>query len=90
MVFAKSYCPYCQSTKRLLEEVNKFIDFKTTIVYLDHMKDMDGPAIQMELLEVTGQRTVPNIFINGEHVGGNSELQYLYNEGVLESLLLQR
>lgn len=35
----------------------------------------DGSAIQESLADITGQRTVPNIFINKEHIGGNSELQ---------------
>ena len=34
----------------------------------------DGPAIQDALQEITNQRTVPNIFINHQHIGGNSDL----------------
>lgn len=87
VVFAKSYCPYCKATKSLLDEVRKFADFVPFVLDLDRMAEMDGPSIQMELLEMTGQRTVPNIFINGEHVGGNSDLQHLHNEGMLDRLL---
>ena len=35
----------------------------------------DGSAIQSTLQEITGQRTVPNIFIGKQHIGGNSDLQ---------------
>lgn len=35
----------------------------------------DGAAIQDALHEITGQRTVPNIFIKQKHIGGNSDLQ---------------
>lgn len=35
----------------------------------------DGAAIQDALQEISNQRTVPNIFINKKHIGGNSELQ---------------
>lgn len=35
----------------------------------------DGDAIQESLLDVTGQRTVPNIFVGGKHVGGCSDLK---------------
>ena len=38
----------------------------------------DGPKIQAALLELTGQRTVPNIFIGEKHMGGNSDLQALH------------
>lgn len=35
----------------------------------------DGPAIQDALEEITSQRSVPNIFIDKQHIGGNSDLQ---------------
>lgn len=35
----------------------------------------DGDELQAALLEISGQRTVPNVFIKGKHIGGNSELQ---------------
>jgi glutaredoxin 3 len=34
----------------------------------------DGAAMQAALLELTGQRTVPNVFINGKHLGGNDKV----------------
>lgn len=37
----------------------------------------DGSALQDALQEITGQRTVPNIFIKQKHIGGNSDLQGL-------------
>ena len=40
---------------------------------MDHIDD--GADIQAALQELTGQRTVPNIFIDHQHIGGNSELQ---------------
>lgn len=45
----------------------------------------DGSAIQAALAELTGQRTVPNIFIAKQHIGGNSDLQG--KKGQLPSLL---
>ena len=46
----------------------------------------DGSDIQAALQEITKQRTVPNIFINKKHIGGNSELQNL-STGQLKGLL---
>ena len=40
----------------------------------------DGKAIQDALEEMTQQRTVPNIFINKQHIGGNSDLQQRRNQ----------
>lgn len=44
----------------------------------------DGSDIQDALYEITGQRTVPNVFIAGEHIGGNSDLQALHSKDLLE------
>jgi glutaredoxin 3 len=46
----------------------------------------DGADIQAALQQLTKQRTVPNIFIKGKHIGGNSELQKL-STGQLKGLL---
>jgi glutaredoxin len=51
------------------------------------MPENDGPLIQMELLTRTEQRTVPNIFIGGEHIGGDSDLSEMYDSGSLMRLL---
>jgi glutaredoxin 3 len=51
--------------------------------------DSDGPLIQMELLMKTKQRTVPNIYIGGKHIGGSSDLQELFQNGQLEKMLEQ-
>jgi glutaredoxin 3 len=45
----------------------------------------DGSAIQSTLGDITGQTTVPNIFINQKHIGGNSDLQA--KKGELKNLL---
>jgi glutaredoxin len=50
------------------------------VVDMDLMPDDDGSIIQAELLAMTDQRTVPNIFIGGTHIGGNSDLQTLHFE----------
>lgn len=86
MVFAKSYCPYCRHTRSLLQEVVVPSDVSVDIIDMDQMKE-DGPLIQMELMTTTGQRTVPNIFINGKHIGGDSEFTKLHESGKLEEML---
>lgn len=89
MVFAKSYCPYCRHTQNLLEEVeNQHGTLKFEFVHLDQMSnDEDARTVQMELLARTGQRTVPNIFIGGVHIGGDSHVTDLYNSGELQTML---
>lgn len=89
MVFAKSYCPHCKRTKGLLMELEEHIDVGVDFIDLDQLPGDDGPMIQKQLLETTGQRTVPSIFIGQQHVGGNSELQQLHTLGKLEMMLLE-
>jgi glutaredoxin 3 len=80
-VFSKSYCPYCTSTKSLLDEMK--VDYQA--IELD--KREDGAAIQSALVEKTGQRTVPNTFIGKEQVGGNDKLQAAAKNGTLKKML---
>ena len=81
VVFSKSYCPFCLSTKNLLND--KGVEYA-----LYELNQMDGgDDIQDALLEISGQRTVPNVFINGKHVGGNSDLQDAAKSGKLDELL---
>ena len=81
LIFSKSTCPFCYQSKALFEKLN--IDAQ--IFELDEMEN--GAIIQKALHEVTGQRTVPNIFINGDHVGGNDKIQQAARSGELENLL---
>ena len=94
-VFAKSYCPYCKHTEKIMHEMEASYNGGSSavnalgvrFVYLDRMVEDDGPLIQMELLTKTGQKTVPNIFIGGRHIGGDSDLTKLYNSGELTTML---
>ncbi|KAL9618030.1 MAG: hypothetical protein Q9160_007219 [Pyrenula sp. 1 TL-2023] len=79
VVFSKSYCPYCKASKALLSEKGA----KYYLMELDQVDD--GAAIQDALEEITSQRSVPNIFINQKHIGGNSDLQS--KKGELDALL---
>ncbi|KAF9987692.1 hypothetical protein BGZ65_002322 [Modicella reniformis] len=70
VVFSKSYCPYCNQAKTFLN--GQGVEDKVFVVELDRLDD--GSAIQRYLLELTKQRTVPNIFISQQHIGGCSDL----------------
>ncbi|ODQ47959.1 hypothetical protein PICMEDRAFT_32504 [Pichia membranifaciens NRRL Y-2026] len=75
-VASKTYCPYCSATKKLINEIYP----EAYILELDTMEE--GSEIQDALAKITGQRTVPNVFINGKHIGGNSDLQSLGKEKI--------
>jgi glutaredoxin 3 len=88
-VFSKSYCPYCRKTKGLLFELQHNIDVGVDFLEIDELPEKDGQLVQSYLQKITGQRTVPSIFINQEHIGGNSDLHQLHETGKLEGLLLE-
>ena len=96
MVFAKSYCPHCQTSKSIIDLLRHETTTTTTtttwtehFLYLDQdmIHQEDASMIQNALLERTGQRTVPNIFIGGQHIGGNTDLVTLYQSGELRRKL---
>ena len=81
MVFSKSYCPYCDKAKKVLNKIK--VSFK--VMELD--KEADGAAIQAALAEITGQRTVPNVFVNEKYIWGGSETEALHSSGGLVPML---
>lgn len=60
------------------------IDIK--VLELDEMGN-EGVEIQMELFNLTGQKSVPNVFVGGKHVGGNDDTQAAARNGTLQEML---
>ena len=78
-VYSKDYCPYCTKAKQLLEQLN--VDF----VEIDLTAE---PAKFDELLERRpSARTVPQIFINNQGIGGCDDLYALFDSGQLKPML---
>ncbi|MDF3070984.1 MAG: grxC [Polyangiaceae bacterium] len=80
VVYTTPFCGYCVRAKYLLE--GKAVPFKEVDV-------SDDPAKRKWLLDVTRQRTVPQIFINGKPVGGFDDLARLNRSGELDRLLAE-
>ncbi|GJE94394.1 glutaredoxin [Phanerochaete sordida] len=83
VVFSKSYCPYSKRAKALLASYN--LKPAPTVVELDLRAD--GPIIQGILGRLTGRRTVPNVILQGESIGGSDDIMALHEEGELMPLL---
>jgi glutaredoxin 3 len=78
-IYTSMFCGYCHRAKRLLSA--KGVDFTE----IDVVADM---ARRREMVERAGGRsTVPQIFINGKHVGGCDDLYALDRAGKLDPLL---
>ena len=75
---------YCDRAKALFDTLKQ----PYHAIELDQMND--GADIQALLKDFTGQRTVPNIFINGKHIGGCDDLMSLHKSAKLESLLVDK
>lgn len=80
LIYLTSWCPYCHAAKELLGDKN---------VRFDEV-DVDGrQELRAWLTKATGQRTVPQVFINGKPVGGFSDISALDRAGKLDPLLAE-
>ncbi|KAE8676255.1 Glutaredoxin-C5 [Hibiscus syriacus] len=82
VVYSKSWCPYSSEVKFLFKKLG----VQPSVIELDEL-GAQGSQLQDVLEQLTGQRTVPNVFIGGKHVGGCTETVELYHNGELESML---
>ncbi len=78
IVYSTTYCPYCVRAKQLLE--------RKRVAYREIMVDRD-PALMQEMMERSQRRTVPQIFIDEQSIGGYDELAHLDARGELDGLL---
>lgn len=77
-IYTTNYCGYCRAAKSLLAQ--RGVAFK-------EIDCSDDPATREWLIESTGQRTVPQIFIGDVPVGGFTELSGLDRAGKLSAIL---
>lgn len=78
IIYTKDYCPFCKRAKGLLDQKGvKYTEIDVT-------EDEDK---QKEMIKKSGRTTVPEIFIDGKHVGGCDDLFELEEKGELDKLL---
>ncbi|KAH9648026.1 glutaredoxin-C1 [Citrus sinensis] len=82
VVFSKTYCGYCRRVKQLLTQLGA--SYKA----IELGEEREGEEIQSALTAWTGQRTVPNVFIGGKHIGGCETLTEKHQQGQLVPFLL--
>lgn len=81
VIFSKTQCPWCDKAKALFEAYGE--EYAT--YELDNMSN--GPEVAQTLKQLTKMNTVPNIYINGRHIGGFTATNDLHNRGVLRHVL---
>jgi len=80
-IYTTPFCPYCHAAKRLLKK--KGADYTE----IDVSQDPDLRAKMTQ--RANGRRTVPQIFIAGQHVGGSDDLHALDYAGKLDPMLAE-
>lgn len=80
LMYTSAYCPYCANAERLLQSKGVKEIEKIRI-------DME-PEKRVEMMEKTGRRTVPQIYIDDRHIGGFDDLRALDLAGGLDPLLV--
>lgn len=79
IMYATGVCPYCQMAERLLRSKG--------VTQIDKIRVDLEPARRQEMMERTGRRTVPQIYVGDRHVGGYDDLAALDRAGGLDPLL---
>lgn len=78
-LYTKGHCPYCKRAKALLEQKN--------VEYTEYPIDIQ-PELRDEMIErANGGYTVPQIFIDSQHIGGCDDMMALESQGKLAALL---
>ena len=85
VVFSKSWCPYC---KKALEALTMEGVTDLPLLLVVNLDELDAQTIQSNLARMTGRRTVPNVFIGGQTIGGGDETVQLQGTGALRTLLI--
>ncbi|WP_185181731.1 glutaredoxin 3 [Mycoavidus sp. B2-EB] len=79
LMYSKQICPYCDMAERLLKARG--------IEHIEKITIDSDPAKRDEMIQRTGLRTVPQIFIGETHIGGYDKLAALDRNGELTALL---
>ena len=78
-MYTTGYCPFCNNAERLLESKG--------VTDINKIRVDESPELKVAMMEKTGRRTVPQIYINEQYIGGFDDLRALDLAGELDSLL---
>jgi glutaredoxin 3 len=79
LMYCTAVCPYCVRAEQLLK--------RKGVQEIEKIRVDLQPELRVAMMEKTGRRTVPQIYINGAHVGGYDDLASLDQAGGLDELL---
>jgi glutaredoxin 3 len=79
LMYTSAYCPYCMNAERLLNHKG--------VTEIEKIRVDEHPEMKEAMIQITGRRTVPQIFIGERHIGGFDDLRALDQAGGLDELL---
>lgn len=79
LMYTSTYCPYCTNAERLLNSKG--------VTDIEKIQIDTDPELKISMMEKTGRRTVPQIYIGERHIGGFDDLRALDLAGGLDQLL---
>jgi glutaredoxin 3 len=79
LMYSTAVCHYCVRAEQLLK--------RKGVLEIEKIRVDLQPELRVAMMEKTGRRTVPQIYINDEHVGGYDDLAALDHAGALDKLL---
>lgn len=79
VMYCTAVCPYCVRAEQLLQ--------RKGVTGIEKIRVDLQPELRVEMMEKTGRRTVPQIYIGDEHVGGYDDMAALDQAGKLDELL---
>jgi glutaredoxin 3 len=80
-MYTSGYCPYCTNAQRLLHSKG--------VTEIEKIQVDTAPELKIAMMEKTGRRTVPQIYIGERHIGGFDDLRALDLAGGLDPLLAE-
>jgi len=78
LIYSSDFCPYCIRAKALLKQKN---------VAFNEIRVDGNPELRSQMMQQSGKRTVPQIWIGQRHIGGCDDLYALERSGQLDALL---
>ena len=81
LMYCTAICPYCVRAEQLLQ--------RKGVREIEKIRVDLQPELRVAMMEKTGRRTVPQIYINGQYIGGYDDLVSFDHAGKLESLLAE-
>jgi len=78
-IYSGSYCPYCVRAKQLFKNIN--------VEFTEYDVQSTPEKRQEMMLRTQGARSIPQIFIHNQHIGGCDDLYALHQQGKLTALI---